>query len=207
MLDQHRIFAHRGLWGEGVEGNSNEALLGALDRGFSVETDIRDHLGRIVVSHDPIPKGHDPMTLDALLSHQTSSSGYLALNVKSDGLIGIQGRITERAFFFDMSSPETLRYAKAGLEIALRLSDLEPNLAPMGVTHSWLWIDAFVHDWYTDIKLSDYQNLKGVILVSPELHGRGHEAVWDFASENWEKIQNLCICTDYPTEFLLRVRP
>ena len=207
MLDQHRIFAHRGLWSDDVKGNSAEALFGALDRGFSLETDIRDHLGQVVVSHDPLAKGHDPMTLDALLRHQNSNSGYLALNVKSDGLIGIQGKIPEKAFFFDMSLPETLRYAKAELEIALRLSDLEPNLAPIGVTSNWLWIDAFVHDWFTDINLSDYESLKGVILVSPELHGRDKEAVWNFASENWERFQNLCICTDYPDEFLIRVRP
>lgn len=202
MLDRHRIFAHRGVWGNGVEGNSPEALAAAFDFGFSLETDVRDHEGRIVVAHDPVRQGQSPMSLDDLLAKREGHFGLMALNVKSDGLIGISSQVYEQVFFFDMSSPEALRYAASGLEYALRLSDREPFLIPEGLSPQWLWVDCFDSDWYVTYDFSTFQDLKGVILVSPELHGRNKSHAWKFFEERWKEIPNLCVCTDFPIELL-----
>ena len=49
------IFAHRGLWNDTIEPNSIQAIIGALENDFSIETDIRDFDGtNIGISHDPI---------------------------------------------------------------------------------------------------------------------------------------------------------
>jgi hypothetical protein len=205
VLDKQRIFAHRGLWGSGQPGNSEEALEKAISLGFSVETDIRDHLGKVVISHDPVTESSKAVPLARLLELSNNSSSYLALNVKADGLIAILPHANPRQFFFDMSSPEAMRYAKSDHSIALRRSDLEFELVPSGIQAEWLWLDAFIDDWFLNIELSDFQNYKGVVLVSPELHRRPKELVWDFAVSRWRQHPNLCICTDFPEEFLLRL--
>lgn len=206
MLDKHRIFAHRGIWGNGVEGNSADALLAALELGFSVETDIRDNKGRIVIAHDPVLPKSEPLDLDSLLAQRGSESGVIALNVKADGLIGIGAQGHEGVFFFDMSAPEALRYVSSGLEIALRLSDREPAMTPKGLSPEWLWVDCFDGDWFTQFDFSEFEDFKGVIIVSPELHGRDSSRAWSFIAENWNKIPNLCICTDRPLEMLQAVQ-
>ena len=202
MLDKQRIFAHRGLWGPGRDGNSVEALEQAISLGFSIETDIRDHLGKVVVSHDPVPEGLDPIALDYLIGLSQNSETYLALNVKADGLLGLLPSASHKHFFFDMSSPETLRYSKSEHLIALRLSDLEPELTPRGVAAEWLWLDGFQDDWYLELDFTAFAEYRGVVIVSPELHQRPKSATWKFAVSKWRQVPNLCICTDFPEEFL-----
>ncbi len=206
MLDKQRIFAHRGLWGSAHLGNSVEALQRALSLGFSLETDVRDHMGKVVISHDPVPEGHTPLSFDQLIGLSEKSDGYLALNVKADGLLGFLPNANQKHFFFDMSSPETLRYSRSEHLIALRLSDLEPELTPRHVAADWLWLDAFEDDWYMELDLTTLAEFKGVVLVSPELHRRPHAKAWDFVVSNWRQVPNLCICTDFPEEFLRELR-
>ena len=86
VLVKQRIFAHRGIWGPGCEGNSLQALDQAIRLGFSIETDIRDHLGSVVVSHDPVHANSDRMCLDSLIALTKKSSSYFALNVKAYGI-------------------------------------------------------------------------------------------------------------------------
>jgi hypothetical protein len=112
----------------------------------------------------------------------------------------------QKNFFFDMSSPETLRYSRSEHPIALRLSDLEPELTPRHVAADWLWLDAFEDDWYMELDLTTLAEFKGVVLVSPELHRRSHAEAWDFVVSNWRQVPNLCICTDFPEEFLRELR-
>jgi glycerophosphoryl diester phosphodiesterase len=201
VLDKQRIFAHRGIWGPGCEGNSLQALDQAIRLGFSIETDIRDHLGSVVVSHDPVPANSDRMSFDSLITLTKNSSSYLALNVKADGLLGILKLSSPMNFFFDMSAPETLNYSRTENSIALRMSDLETELFPKGVKADWLWLDSFEDDWFIEQDLSRFADYKGVVIVSPELHGRPKTEAWNFVASNWRQFPNLCICTDLPTEF------
>ncbi len=205
MLDKERIFAHRGLWGPERPGNSADALEKALSLGFSVETDIRDHLGKVVIAHDPVAVDSTTIPIDYLIELSENSNSYLALNVKADGLLSLLPNANPKQFFFDMSSPEALRYAKTEHRIALRMSEFEREVIPSGVRAQWLWLDAFVDDWFLTLHLSDLADFHGVVLVSPELHRRPKEKAWEFVVSRWREFPNLCICTDFPQEFLLEL--
>ena len=47
-----RILAHRGYWNNEAEKNTLLALKAALEKGYGFESDVRDYLGRLVVSHN-----------------------------------------------------------------------------------------------------------------------------------------------------------
>ena len=51
-MDRCNILAHRGVWGSKEEQNSRSAIRHALVGSFGIETDIRDHDGQVVLSHD-----------------------------------------------------------------------------------------------------------------------------------------------------------
>ena len=65
--------------------NALSALRAAL--GFGIETDIRDALGELVISHDP-PRSKDAVKFECFLDLvlATKSAGRIALNIKADGL-------------------------------------------------------------------------------------------------------------------------
>ena len=83
-----RILAHRGYWLEPGEKNSLSAFRRAFEGGFGIETDIRDLDGELVVSHDPPMSRNAPMPFPAFLDLYRSmkADGWLALNIKADGL-------------------------------------------------------------------------------------------------------------------------
>ena len=88
MVDIERI-AHRGWWHNPEEKNSELAIRRALDAGYGLETDLRDHAGRIVISHDPPgSQGEPEFDFEQLLRlyRELGATGTLALNIKSDGL-------------------------------------------------------------------------------------------------------------------------
>ncbi len=200
------ILAHRGWWLEPSEKNSRQALTRAFDAGYGVETDLRDHNGEVVVSHDP-PIGQDYITLAELLAmyKQAGEPGALALNVKADGLqkplaealreIGVNNY-----FVFDMSVPDGLVYLRHGLTAYTRCSEYE--IAPSFLDRSaGIWVDAFDGDW---VEAKDLQALsqggRTLALVSPELHGRPHEAVWARWKAGVGQAQGaLMLCTDFPS--------
>ena len=47
-----RILAHRGYWNKKVPSNSPLALKTALEKGFGLESDVRDYMGYMVISHN-----------------------------------------------------------------------------------------------------------------------------------------------------------
>jgi hypothetical protein len=104
-------------------------------------------------------------------------------------------------FVFDMSVPDLLSYVNAGLPIFTRLSDYENE--PVAYQHSaGLWIDGFQRDW------SDFDGLakflddgKRIALVSPELHGRSHQAYWSGLRKSVLCSRpEVLLCTDFPVE-------
>ena len=60
------LLAHRGFWRTPAEKNAEAAFRRAFDAGYGIETDVRDRLGELVVSHDPATGGE--MTLAAFLA-------------------------------------------------------------------------------------------------------------------------------------------
>ena len=84
------VIAHRGFWEKKEDQNTLNSFRFALKKGFGIETDLRDHAGEIIISHDIPVKAH--ISLDIFLkdySHITdglNTRPTLALNIKSDGL-------------------------------------------------------------------------------------------------------------------------
>ncbi|QKN79786.1 hypothetical protein [Scandinavium goeteborgense] len=202
-----QILAHRGSWQTPNQRNSRQALNAALQAGWGVETDIRDHNGTLVISHDMAT--NDSMPLSSLLEDylRIGSQGTLALNIKSDGLANELEAVLlnagiEHYFCFDMSVPDTLAYINMKMKVAARLSEYEPE-GILSALSSFLWIDGFhnisvnadqLHQWL-------YEEKKQVCIVSPELHGRSPKLLWAMLRDLPKELRlhpYLMICTDLP---------
>ena len=202
------IFAHRGLWNDTIEPNSIQAIIGALENGFSIETDIRDFDGtNIGISHDPITINQtnilnigDYIKLFDEFAHPTAIS---ALNIKSDGLENLLVEFDEliknpKFFFFDGSFPTMKKLKEKGFICFDRISEFEEQV---NFLFDGLWIDSFQSDWIIDIDKIDFNSNKSIVIVSPELHNRPYMDMWHWIKENISLLpESLGICTDFPLE-------
>jgi hypothetical protein len=207
-----RLLAHRGMWASPDERNSRTALATSFEHGFGVETDIRDSGGALVISHDPPAGGAVPAT--ELVGWAAGSGSPVAVNVKADGLSTLVAELFADSdvdwFVFDMSVPETLRYAAAGLPYLTRHSDVEPEPVLYDAA-AGVWLDAFHSDWFGPDEIRRHLDAgKRVAVVSPELHGRAPERVWEWLSSlECGPDEDLLICTDHPHRLseILEERP
>lgn len=199
------ILCHRGYWIDPLEKNSWSSLVGALERGFGIETDVRDLDGQLVISHDP-PRSGSVRLLSDLLAFYAALPHHpmLALNVKSDGLqteleLLLSAHKVRNYFAFDMSIPDTLGYRKMRMPFAVRMSEFEAENA-LYADASWVWLDGFESDWFTE---ATFAKLVGdgklVAIVSPELHGRSHHKLWRAVKEISD-TNGIYLCTDYLDE-------
>lgn len=197
-----KVLAHRGWWREPAEKNSEAAFRRAFDAGFGVETDVRDRAGTLVISHDP-PTGRE-VTLASFLALLAGRDLPLAVNVKADGLAAplrdaLAAAGVRDAFVFDMSVPDTLPYLAAGPPVYARLSEYEPEGALLERA-AGVWLDAFHGPWWGPALVESLlARGKRVCVVSPELHGRPHDAVWR-SLERWAAHPGLALCTDHPEQ-------
>jgi glycerophosphoryl diester phosphodiesterase len=196
-----KILSHRGFWRTLDEKNTQEAIERSVRSGFGTETDVRDRAGRLILSHDP-PVGNE-MAWQNVIDAFAGQGLTLAVNVKADGLSALLSDAFAGTgidwFAFDMSGPETYRYAKAGIPFFARHSDIEPE--PILYDQAaGIWLDAFESIWFDSQTIERHvARGKRVCIVSPELHGRPHEALW-----TWLKVAQLpdqvMLCTDLPEE-------
>lgn len=208
-----QILAHRGFWKAPEEKNGWTALEHAFANGFGIETDIRDQNGELVISHDP-PAGRCITFRNLLALYQRHRApGAMALNVKADGLQRFvaaelaQGAIEiGDCFFFDMSIPDALGYARQNLPIYTRESEIEPTPHLLDMAQG-IVLDCFHSDWITPAKILHHlQAGRSVMLISPELHGRDPARAW----AGWRELTEtrmerpagtqLMLCTDRPLE-------
>lgn len=209
-MQKSSILAHRGLFSNPLEMNSRKALSHALEQGFGVETDLRDLNGKIVISHDPPREISLPTSLEWLLDHIASSptNGRIGLNIKSDGLssmleseiqaAGVQGL---RIFVFDMSVPDSISYLKGTIPLYSRVSDYEP-IPAFANKAKGIWIDN-ISGAFAQVESAKHFISQGVraAVVSPELHGRNHESLWDEILVSKLYLSPLFeLCTDFPVE-------
>lgn len=205
-----QILAHRGYWKDPHKKNTREAFIRALESGFGIETDVRDDRGRLVVSHDP-PMGEEMAFVDFL----DLAAGYidnfeangrqipLAINIKADGLAGqIASSMAGRPFdwfVFDMSVPDMRHHLLVGNPTFARMSEVEPHpIWPLRI--AGVWLDAFDGDWHqADTVPALLSSDLRVAIVSPELHGRDHKALWS-ALRCFKGSNHVLLCTDYPKE-------
>ncbi len=201
------IIAHRGYWKSQEEKNSLPAFERAFRDGFGVETDIRDYGGELVISHNIA--GADSIPCDALfeLYRSCGNDALLALNVKADGIQGLLKTKLEKYkiqnyFVFDMSVPEMVVYRSEKIKFLTRRSDIE-NECVLYNDAAGVWNDAFFGDMgkAVDSVESDLRCGKWSVIVSPELHGRERNGVWDAIKRTGiYRQEGFWLCTDYPDE-------
>lgn len=201
------ILAHRGYWIEAAEKNSVRAFDRSFSAGFGVETDIRDSGRDLYIAHDMASGKEQRVSefLDQYSSYDMTLT--LALNVKADGLQAtmkslLQERGITRYFFFDMSLPDALGYARNGLIFYTRQSEYEeqPYLYEEA---AGIWLDEFNGHWITEeVILAHYKKGKKICIVSPELHKRNYEEEWQHYRDIERKygLQDLMLCSDFPQE-------
>lgn len=200
------IIAHRGFWLQPGEKNSVTAFRRALQHGFGIETDFRDFIGELVISHD-LPSGQATKAKEFIdLYSLQPVTAPIALNIKSDGLHDLVREFIALAqfsnvFAFDMSVPDMRGYLKNELAIFTRLSEYESH--PVFLDNcQGVWLDAFECDWYDADTINSLVIVgKKVAIVSPELHGRSHTFIWDLIrANNFHQNELISICTDLPMQ-------
>ncbi len=208
-----KILSHRGYWKTIEEKNSLVAFERSFELGFGTETDVRDHRGALVISHD-IPRGGEMLFHDFLdLAAQYSSKSSLltiALNVKADGL---STKIYEAlanyeqldCFVFDMSVPDMRSYFSENVAVFTRMSEVE-TIPVWFEKSSGIWLDSFDHDWLGVDQLKVIlESKKRVCIVSSELHQRQHLPLWSVLKA-CSQDDRLMLCTDFPEDAQLFFR-
>lgn len=200
-----KIIAHRGLWFKPEEKNTLEAFERALQNGFGIETDFRDRNGELVISHDPATT--DSIEANAFfdLCGEYPNTDPHAINIKSDGLqkllaTHLNDWTHDRYFVFDMSVPDSLGYLNQNMNTFTRVSEYE-TYQDFGGIATGVWLDGFNAEWYGVEQIIHYLSLgKSVAIVSPELHGRDHHALWAQIKSLYTSKMSLMLCTDLPLE-------
>jgi len=178
------IISHRGLWLDQIEKNSLVAFERSFSMGFGTETDIRDHLGQLVISHDPALVESISLIDFLVLYKKMGNELPLALNIKSDGIAPLLKTVLKNYeiksyFTFDMSVPELVRYNEENILFYTRHSDIEKNMLMLDQS-SGIWLDSFGDDSWIDTEFIKYvlSYNKPVCIVSSELHGRDPMLLW-----------------------------
>ncbi len=199
------ILAHRGYWNENILWNSPKALKTALERGFGFESDIRDYIGHVVISHDIANEScQNAQEVFKLLSEYGDRFCF-AINIKADGLKEYIKHYIEKYnirnyFCFDMSVPQMVEYEKEKLRFFTRQSEYEV-IPVMYEQAAGVWIDGFEGvEWITDELLKQHISCgKEVCLVSPDLHGKTDYELFWHSIRSWElDFSKVFLCTDYP---------
>lgn len=202
-----QILSHRGYWNEKISANSSVALKTALEKNFGFESDVRDYMGRMVISHNIADAScPDAEEVFRWLSEYGDKFCF-AINIKADGLKEILNRYLKKYgihnyFLFDMSVPQMVEFAEMGLRFFTRQSEYETEPVMYGQA-AGVWMDGFKRtDWITEELLKKHiSSEKEICLVSPDLHGNSDYPLF------WEKLKNwridfskVLLCTDHPEE-------
>lgn len=194
------ILSHRGLWNNIEEKNQKDSFIRSFDLGIGTETDLRDSLGKILISHD-MPKG-DEITFEELLEIMNGRNLPLALNIKADGLADEIKRLLEKYnhtnyFTFDMSIPDMVYQLKKNIKVFTGLSDIlkDPVLLE---SCTGIWLDCFHSDWYDSNLIDSYiEQGKSVCIVSSDLHNREVDYQWNIIKKSkYINSDKLMLCTD-----------
>ncbi len=194
------IISHRGYWHEGAEKNTEIAFSRSFGLNFGTETDVRDCMGELVISHD-LPRGTEK-TLRSFLSLVNKKELLLAINIKADGLAEILKKemsdyCRDSWFTFDMSIPDMRAHLKTGNPVFARMSEVEKEPAWFDRIEG-IWLDSFKEDWFSqEIIKSLLQQNKRVCVLSPEIHNRPYEPIWKTLLP-LSKEDQLILCTDIP---------
>ena len=194
------IISHRGHWNVPEEKNTETAFCRSFTLGFGTETDVRDCMGKLVISHD-MPSSKE-MTLLEFLSFTGGTKLPLAINIKSDGLANLlklemAGYERSSWFVFDMSIPDMRDHLRVGNPVFARMSEVEREPAWFEQVEG-IWLDSFDGEWFDCALISNLlDQQKKVCVVSSELHGRDQANLWAML-HSFAQNDHLILCTDCP---------
>ncbi|MBE5832915.1 MAG: hypothetical protein E7306_14405 [Butyrivibrio sp.] len=197
------IIAHRGFWKTDVEKNQKEAFLRAADNHIGSETDFRDYMEKLVISHNVADR--TCLSADDFFAIYKGTRSTLALNIKADGIQYLLKELLNKNnitnfFCFDMSIPDTLEYIKSGLKFFVRESEYE-TINDLYDKADGVWADGFEGDeWITKDYIKTHRNKgKRVCIVSSDLHKRDYSSLWERLKDK-EILDDggVILCTDYP---------
>jgi hypothetical protein len=205
-MSMMNVLSHRGYWTAASEKNTPAAFERSFAAGFGTETDVRDHDGRLVISHD-MP-GADALPYAAYLdclARRASRPLLQAINIKADGLATVLADAMKEVghpwFVFDMSLPDTLGQLRAGNPVYLRMSEYETIPPALESRIRGVWLDAFERTWYgMDTIAALLDRGLAVCVVSPELHRRDDQAELWTALRALRGRAGLSLCTDLPEQ-------
>lgn len=203
-----KIIAHRGLWNNTLDQNTISSFTRAINLNCGIETDIRSLDGNLVVSHDLVSKASVSFesVLGRIAEDLISKKLPLCINIKEDGL---QEMLVESIrpypeldyVVFDASLPELFKYAQGNIPYLCRISEYEV-WNKLFENCAGIWLDSLASNWITYEKLSEINSYKKrIFFVSPELHGRNYENVWEILKAVDFKAETF-ICTDKILEAL-----
>lgn len=202
-----KIISHRGYWKDKNEKNTEQAFTRSFSLNYGTETDVRDYLGDLVISHDIADA--NAITLNSFLEAANKYGSEenkltLALNIKADGLasnvaLAINKFKNLDCFVFDMAVPDMRSYFDHSVPVFTRCSEVESQ--PVWIEKSaGIWLDAFDEEWFTsELILTLLATGKRVCIVSSELHGRDNTKLWEMLLP-LNSQSNLILCTDIPEE-------
>lgn len=202
-----QILSHRGYWNENIPSNSPIALKKALEKDYGFESDVRDYMGRMVISHNIADAScQDAEEVFRWLSEYDDKYCF-AINIKADGLKNLLNEYfvkyhIKNYFLFDMSIPQMIEFSEMKLRFFTRQSEYEiyPVLYEQAVG---VWVDGFrTIDWITEELLHKHISYgKEVCLVSPDLHGNvDYKLFWN-KLRSWKlDFSKVLLCTDHPDE-------
>jgi len=197
-----KIIAHRGMWDKEIDQNTISSFKRALNYGCGIETDIRNLSGNLVISHELVSESSISFdtVLDTIAPDLIIKKLPLCINIKEDGLIEM---IVESLLpypeldyaVFDASLPELYKFAQNTIPYLCRISDYEV-FNKLIENCSGIWLDSLDGNWITHDKLSELTSYKKrIFIVSPELHSREYEDLWEILKHFDFKVETY-LCTD-----------
>lgn len=204
------IIAHGGWYVMPEEKDLPSAYYRALEAGMGIVIPVRDHNGRLVIARGPATDGS--LSFDEFLAERPVWPGdppVLAVQVCAEGLSRLLHRSLRHIegvvpFLFGMTAPDMQNYMDGHIPIYVRQSDLETQ-PPFYEFAEGVWLDSFERDWFDDrLIIQHLRTGKLVTVVSPEIHGRPHEPMWNLLRSLQDKLGELSgsiqLCTERPQE-------
>lgn len=196
------ILAHRGFWTVPEEKNTLEAFEKAFSNGYGIETDVRDYMEDLVISHNVADASCPKFTEMLDVYKKVGKDVPLALNVKADGIQSLLKKYLEEYgitnyFMFDMSVPEQVVYVRDGFNTFTRQSEFE--LTPSMYSDACgVWMDEFSTEWMAPEYFEGHlKEGKKIGVISPEIHGNDEIRIWDMIKP-YKNDDKLMLCTDIP---------
>ena len=198
------IIAHRGYWKTAAEQNTLAGFRRAFELGYGIETDVRDCLGKIVISH-PLPMGNELLLDEVLTLHQELNKNLpLALHLNACGLgNSIQNKVQHypdsNIFCFGNPLPD-LKYCVKNLSLNVFTvgSDICP-VYPFFKEVKGIWLDSFMVPYNKTLIQNLINQGKEVCIVGEDLYGRNNDDLLkQLIQMNLIDNDHLMICTNQP---------